>query len=190
MHPNPQVLLITGPAGVGKSTLSWELAAQLRDAGIPHAALDTDELDRVFPVPPDDPQTVALSRRNLSLLWSGYQALGHTRLILVGVMVDLALNLAWITDAVPGAVVTVVRLVARRATLLQRLDVREIGSGRDDQIRRTLSQAARIAGQQHDGVLVLPTDGNPPPQLARLVLRHAGWLRNPDSQTQVPTTDH
>ena len=46
-----QLLLITGPAGVGKSTLSWEMSAQLAAAQVAHAVIETDELDRVFPRP-------------------------------------------------------------------------------------------------------------------------------------------
>ncbi len=41
-----QVLLLSGPAGVGKSTLGWEIAAPLRRLGIAHVLLDSDELDR------------------------------------------------------------------------------------------------------------------------------------------------
>lgn len=36
-----QVLLLSGPAGAGKSTLGWEIAAQLRRLGIAHVLLDT-----------------------------------------------------------------------------------------------------------------------------------------------------
>ena len=39
-----QVLLLSGPAGVGKSTLGWEIAAQLRRFGIAHVLLDSDDL--------------------------------------------------------------------------------------------------------------------------------------------------
>jgi anion-transporting ArsA/GET3 family ATPase len=49
-----QLLLITGPAGVGKSTLSWEMSAQLAAAQVAHAVIETDELDRVFPHPNAD----------------------------------------------------------------------------------------------------------------------------------------
>src|SRR5207248_7049909 len=45
-----QVLLISGPGGVGKSTLGWEVATQLRRLGIAHVLLDSDELDRAWPL--------------------------------------------------------------------------------------------------------------------------------------------
>lgn len=46
-----QLLLITGPAGVGKSTLCWEMSAQLAAIEAAHAVIESDELDRVYPRP-------------------------------------------------------------------------------------------------------------------------------------------
>ena len=46
-------ILITGPVGSGKTTVAIEASAQLEAAGIAHALVDTDELDRIFPAPPD-----------------------------------------------------------------------------------------------------------------------------------------
>jgi 2-phosphoglycerate kinase len=49
MQDEVDILLITGPAGVGKSTLCWEIGAELGKAGVPHAIIESDELDRVWP---------------------------------------------------------------------------------------------------------------------------------------------
>jgi hypothetical protein len=185
MPTGPHILLITGPAGVGKSTLSWEIALQLQHAGVPYAAIDTDELDRVFPAPPGDPTKAALTGRNLHLLWSSFAALGHTRLILAGVMVDLDSDLPWITGAIPGATLTVVRLTARDDTLARRVRSREIGSGQNAQLQRTLAQASRIAAQPRDDVLLLATDGKTPAELARVVLRDTGWLQPDQAVPQI-----
>jgi hypothetical protein len=50
-----ELLLITGPAGVGQSTLCWEMSAQLAAADVHHAVIETDELDRVYPRPLSGP---------------------------------------------------------------------------------------------------------------------------------------
>ena len=40
MQHGVQILLVTGPAGVGKSTVCWEMGAQLAAAGVAHAAVE------------------------------------------------------------------------------------------------------------------------------------------------------
>lgn len=93
-----EVLLITGPAAVGKSTLCWELGGLLGEAGIAHAAIESDELDRVFPKPDAAALSVLapgvrdVSQLNLAALWTTYRALGHGRPIMSGVMIHVAFD--------------------------------------------------------------------------------------------------
>lgn len=177
-----QLLLMTGPAGVGKSTLCWEMSAQLAAVQVAHAVIETDELDRVFPRPNADeldriqPGTIDVSSINLAAIWSTYRALGHTRLIMSGVMMHLNFDKRWILSAIPEARMTVVRMLAAEPTLLARLEQREIGSGADEQAQRSLRQARRMASEDTDGIVVLSTDGKRPAELAEIVLRKIGWL--------------
>jgi predicted kinase len=142
MQDAVHILLITGPAGIGKSTLCWEIGAKLEAAGIAHAIIETDELDRVYPKPgPDElerlqPGTTDISSINLAALWSTYRALGHSRLIMSGVMMHLDFDRRWILAAVPDAEITVIRLQASEHTLTERLAKREIGSGAEEQLQR------------------------------------------------------
>lgn len=48
------VLWITGPAGVGKSTVSWQLFTELTGSGTRAAFADADQLCMCYPAPPDD----------------------------------------------------------------------------------------------------------------------------------------
>jgi hypothetical protein len=177
-----QLLLITGPAGVGKSTLCWEIGRQLAARQIAHAIIESDELDRVFPKPGVveldrlRPGTTDVSAINLAAIWSTYEALGHRRLIMSGVMMHLDFDRRWILAAIPAAQITVVRLSASEPALLGRVAQREAGPAADEQARRSLGQARRLASQSANGVIMLPTDDRLPSELAEIVLDLAGWL--------------
>jgi cytidylate kinase len=181
-----KIALITGPAGVGKSTVCWEMGAQLAAAKVAHAVIETDELDRVFPLPTLDmlericPGTSDISRINLAAVWSTYRALGHTRLILNGVMLHLETDRQWILAAISDAEIAAVRLTCSEATLLARLAHREIGSGRAKQFERSIQQAWRMAersGTEDAGVLTVPTDDRTPMEVAETIVAGLGWLR-------------
>ena len=176
-----QLVLITGPAGVGKSTLAWEMSAQLAEAGTAHAVIESDELDRVFPRPTAadlavlQPGTTDVSGLTLAALWSVYRKLGHDRAILSGVMLHLAFDTRWILAAIPDAELTVVRLQASDAALTARLSRRETDAGAAAQIARSLKQSARMAAQETGQMIVLATDGRTPADLAREVIGAIGW---------------
>lgn len=178
-----EILLVTGPAGAGKSTLCWEIGAEFVAASEAHAIIESDELDRGYPKPGAEelerlkPGTRDVSSINLAALWSTYRALGHSRLIMSGVMLHLDFDRLWILSAIPEARIIVVRLVASEETLRQRLAMREKGAGAEAQLERTLRQAKRMAGEKSDGLLIVPTDGRTPRELAQTVLREVGWLK-------------
>ncbi len=173
------VLLISGAAGVGKSTVGWEVGRQLARANVSHAIIDSDELDRVHPPPEPTFELISLSRRNLEALWRNFKELGHNRLLLVGVMLDLRLNLAWIGEALDHPEITVVRLVASDDTLRSRIEQREIGSDKARQLARTLSQASQLRRQSIEGWIVVETDGRGPVDIAAKILDRARWLAEP-----------
>jgi hypothetical protein len=80
-------LLITGPLGSGKTTCAME-ACSCTEASIARALADTDELDRIFPAPPDEPHKTRLTERNLASVWENLRAAGAPRLILTMVAVS------------------------------------------------------------------------------------------------------
>ena len=67
------VLVITGPVGVGKSTIAAEAAWLLRQADVPHALVDLDRIEQCWPVPADDPGNERVSHRNLACMWANFR---------------------------------------------------------------------------------------------------------------------
>jgi predicted ABC-type ATPase len=168
------ILLVSGPAGVGKSTLGYEIGTQLRQAGVAHVILDSDELDRVWPL--NGAEQEALNRANLAAFWINASALGHCRLVLVGVFLDPDANRTWIDAAIPGAKVTRIVLDAPDEELERRVRTREIGSGAEDQLTRTLVQAHNFRRRNAGSPDLMATNGVAVAELARQVIERSRWL--------------
>ncbi len=171
------VLLITGPVGVGKTTIANEVSALLEEAAMPHACVDMDQLRCAYPRPPDDRFNSALGLRNLGDVWANYHAAGARRLILADVLESRA-NLLGYEAAIPGADILVVRLRASVASLAARVQQREVGAGLDWHLRRSAELAAQM---EREGVedIVVETDGRGLAELAREVLERSGWVIAP-----------
>jgi len=182
MSDEVELLLLTGPAGIGKSTLSWEMSAQLERPAVPHAVIETDELDRVFPKPSRDelqriwPGTIDISAINLAAIWSTYKALGRSRLIMSGVMLHPAFDRRWILQAIPQARVTIVRLCGSDETIAERLRQREAAMAGGDQLARSLRQAQLMQNEAVEGFIRIQTDARSPSDIAADLLRRIGWL--------------
>jgi hypothetical protein len=136
--------------------------------------IDTDELDRIYPVPDD---LSRVTEHNLAAVWSAFRDRGVTRLILVGVFADRPTELGWIARAVPGARFTLIRLVAPWATLEERIGRREVGTGRAAQLERTASQVAAMQADNRAEVHLVDTGALSLEQSAGEVRRL--WIGSP-----------
>jgi predicted kinase len=150
-----EIVVIAGPAGVGKTTVANELSVQLRGDGVRHAVVDTDALDDIFPVPEDQWR---LTERHLAFVWQSSRELGISRLILTGVYLHDPKELAWITRATTPDRVTLIRLDASEDTLVRRVRGREIGSAYADQLVRTRQQAVDLRTTVDQRAIVSRTD--------------------------------
>lgn len=167
-----QILQLAGPGGVGKSTLSWEIGAQLRQSGLSHVLLDADELDRAWPL--TEEQQISLDQENLSSFWANAAAIGHQRLVLSGVFLHDEIDQNWIRHAVPNASIHRFVLLASDDELERRVRARELGARADEQLARTLEQA-RLFRLQHGDFHLVHTDGETVPNLAHSIIERAGW---------------
>src|SRR5258708_36649636 len=96
------VLLVTGPVGVGKTTVALEASDLLEAAGVPHAVIDVDALSWCYRTPVNDPFHNRLALRNLRCVWANFAAAGAARLILARV-IEARDELGAFRQAVPGA---------------------------------------------------------------------------------------
>ena len=111
------ILWITGPAGVGKSTVSWQLFTELAEAGVHVAFADADQFCMCYPAPPGDPGREQFKAQNLGTLVPRYRAAGAQCVIANGVLDPLRGVYA---DLMPEAKVTVCRLRAGKDDVARR----------------------------------------------------------------------
>jgi hypothetical protein len=151
------VLLVTGTVGAGKTTVCECVSGLLAQRGVPHAALDLDWLGNAYPDDPTDPYRDRLIATNLAATWPNFAAAG-ARCAVLARLVEEQRVVDGIAACIPGAELTVVRVVADRATRERRLRIREVGSWFEAGMARSEEAAAttEAAGLEH---LVVRNDG-------------------------------
>ena len=172
--PRVPVLIISGPVGVGKTSVAHEMFDQLIDRNIAHAVIDIDALGISWPFGENDPFNNRVAMRNLGAVWTNFAASGVTRAILPRVIESQA-DLAPYKTAIPGADIQVCRLTATINTLRERVTRRESGSSQDELIRRS-AQLAETLEQSAPTNFTVRTDNRPLPAIAHEALAKAGWI--------------
>jgi adenylylsulfate kinase len=170
-------ILVTGPVGVGKTTMIDRMSRLLREAHVPHATVDFDQLTAVFPRSPgpDDMWGTQLGLANLASMWRNYQAAGADRLLIACVL-EARSELEGYRTAVPDAEITVVRLRAALKALRARL--RERGDS-EAGLTWLLDRAVQLAPQMDESRVedvLVETEERDPTELAREILVKLGWL--------------
>jgi hypothetical protein len=178
-----EALLIGGRAGVGKTTVGWEVAARLRAARVPHAIVEGDYLGQVYPPPPEDPGRPGLVERNLTALWANFAELGHRRLIYTNTLSVLP-ETAGMFERAMGAGVRIVRvlLTASDRTAGDRLTGRELGSELAREVAASAHKARLLDERVPADTIRVPTDARPVPAIAADVLAATGWLPPPPNR--------
>jgi hypothetical protein len=170
----PDVVVLTGPCGVGKSSVAFECMNLLEAAGVAAAMVD-GELAYFHPKPAGDRFGYAVAEAGLRALWPVYASAGLQRLLLARVVEDEE-QLAIVERALPGARIRLLRLVARRETVAKRLRQREIGSGLVWHVQRSAEIARSTLGEPVDAEGTVA-------EIAGDVLGRVGWLCGPRSRS-------
>ena len=168
------VLVLTGPVGVGKSTVLSEIARLLTQASVPHAVVDLAGIGRAWPAPEDDRWNERLIHRNLACMWANFRDAGAEHLVLARVLEARSL-LRHVEAAVPGAAVTVVRLRASLPVLEARIRHREQGG---DPTWYLEVAAYLVDAMEQPGIAdhVLDNERGSVADVAAQALRLVGWL--------------
>ena len=178
-EPSIPLVIISGPVGVGKSSVGQEISDQLQERGIAHTFVDFDAPAQTSPRPADDPYGARFGSRNLTDLWRNCAEAGSQNLIVAGV-IESERDIGAITRAVPASKAIVVQLQASEAALTERVRKREIGSAYDWHANRAieLSRSLALSGPSD---IVVRTDDRGVGDIAREIVRahqlaHVGGL--------------
>lgn len=165
-------LIITGPVGVGKSSIAEAASALLVSAAVPHGAVDLDWLySGYWELVPD---SIGMAVRNLEAVWSNYREAGATHLIISGV-VEAADHVDRYRNAAHLESMTVCRLTASPKTIEARLRCRNSGDSLLWHLRRAREHSERMerAGLSD---MVVDTEHRDHTTIASDVLARIGWL--------------
>jgi hypothetical protein len=168
------ILLVTGPVGVGKTSVAFEMGELLAAADVAYAFFDVDGLTYFHPRPPDDRFGEHFAVAALGSLFPKLQAQGVDRLILARVL-ERREALARYESAIPGATITVVRLTAPLAVIEERIRSREIGAALDWHLARAAELEAHWAANPVEDHLV-DTNARSVRSIAQEVLSQADWI--------------
>jgi adenylylsulfate kinase-like enzyme len=161
------LLWLYGPAGVGKTTVGWEIFGRLRRADNECAYVDIDQLGICYPEPPSDPGRYRLEARNLNAVVANFAAAGARSVIVSGVA-DPAHGIS--AHLVPAARLLSCRLRADPECLRQRI----LGRGGDSAAADDAQREADLYDAQQAALVVDTTDRSPDDVATEAVSRAGG----------------
>jgi len=172
-----RALLLTGVAGVGKSTVAEAAGRVLTTAGCVTAVVDTDALAQFGPLP----RTHTVSDRfhdqlkctNLAALWANFTAVGARFLVVAAVIDSVPLRKMY-AESLAGSAVQLVELTADDDTVRSRLRHRDTGPKLEKHLR-ALNQH-RPEPTTTDLADFAVTNDRAAADVATEILVRAGWI--------------
>lgn len=178
MTAQSKALFIGGRAGVGKSSVGYEIHSQLSAFRIQHCLIEGDNLDMAWPVPYEN--GLRLAEQNLAAMWANYRALGYRRMIYTNTASVFEKVIGELTLAMGDSPqITAVLLTCSDETARQRLAQREAGSGLDVRIERSDLMARRLGRRAPAWVHRVATDSRALTDIAAEIITLTGWTHEP-----------
>jgi predicted kinase len=169
MSAEARALLLIGTMGSGKTTVMLEVGRLLSDRGEAHALVDLDWLAWVEPPTASSLRVRDMLVANLAAVAATFRLGGIHELVLAR-HVTQAQELAAIEAAVAHAELAVVRLEAPEALIEARIRARDTGRELEEHLAALGAEATPEFPYRS-----VANDGRPPAEVAREVLRAAGW---------------
>jgi len=129
------VVIVSGPVGVGKTSVGSAINTILEQRSVPHTFVDFDQLRYTFPRSTDDPWNNVLALENLKSIWSNCEKAGALNLI-ISYVVEEECFIDELRKKIPSCATVIIQLSADIETLHSRIRQREIGSGLEWHERR------------------------------------------------------
>lgn len=159
------LLWICGPAGVGKSTVSWQLYTELASAGVRVAFADSDQLCMCYPAPPGDPGRQHVKAANVGSMIQNFRSAGARCMIVNGVLDPRGLE----TGLLPDAEVTICRLRADSDSVRRRFIIRRGEPDDLEELPREVSDEIRLMDESRFADVCVDTTGVPAADVGGLV---------------------
>jgi cytidylate kinase len=176
------VVFIGGRSGTGKTSVSFEMHAQLSATDVSHCLIDGDFLDMAHPAPWQH----HLAERNLAAIWANYQTLGYHRMIYTNTVCVLPEELARLTATIgDNPNLTAVLLTCTDATARTRLSQREIGSALDRHLASSNQMSTHLNSSVTTSAHHIPTDDRTVSNIAADIITLTGWKNSPDSEPET-----
>jgi predicted kinase len=178
-----RALLLTGVAGVGKSTVADAIGGVLTAAGLVTAVIDTDALAQFGPPPePGEGRPTSfydhLKCLNLAAVWANYQAAG-ARFVVVSAGIDSVPLRSEYAGGLAGCEVQMVRLIAATDTVRKRLQDRDSEAKLERHLRMLAEEEAGHEAAAIEDFTV--RNDRPAAVVAREIIARAGWIDPPGS---------
>lgn len=170
------VVLISGPVGVGKTSVGWEVSELLERSSVAHTFIDFDNLRATYPRPADDGWGNALAFENLRDVWRNCSRAGSRNLV-VATVVEHHPFQDQIQSVVPRAQLSTCQLSASVEILESRVRQRELGSGLERHVKRSGELAGILARADVPCDFRIATDGRSVTEIAGEIVDQMPWAR-------------
>ncbi|MFC4145665.1 GNAT family N-acetyltransferase [Micromonospora mangrovi] len=171
-----RAVLLTGVAGVGKSTVAEAVGQLLTEAGHVTAVVDTDLLAQFGPPRPLGPAGGRvydeLKCVNLAAVWANFRAAGARFVVAAAAMESVAQRHRY-AESLAGCDLSVVRLIADSDTVRGRLRQRDTGPKLERHLAALAQPQPAPVGTAVEDFTI--TNDRTPAEVAADILARVGW---------------